>query len=223
MHRFRHPCCADFKDANSRNQKEAFQEGIIFTRQSVRDRQLESINKSRRELNEALLVSTQKGDNIGDINIIRALTSEIDPKNLGRIAGDYKPNSISSINTNLFDGDSIIVPKNPNVINVFGEVLNPISFEYTRDLSASKAIKNAGGYKDYAKRNSVYVIRANGIIEKVNRNIFAGNTKLEAGDTLVVPRKIITNNPGLEILLPITSILSDFAFSAAAIQTLRDN
>jgi hypothetical protein len=39
----------------------------------------------------------------------------------------------------------------------------------------------------------------------------------------VVPRKIITNNPGIEALLPITTILSDLAFSAAALDNLRSN
>ena len=39
----------------------------------------------------------------------------------------------------------------------------------------------------------------------------------------VVPRKIITNNPGLDALLPVTNILSDLAFSAAALDNLRSN
>lgn len=199
---------------------EAFLNGVIFTRQSVRERQLKSINKSKQDLNEALLVSTQKGDQIGDINIIRALSETIEPENIGRIAGDFSPNSFSSINTVLFDGDRIIIPKSPNTINVLGEVLNPIAFEFEKSLSVREAIDRAGGYKEYAKRNSTYVIKANGIIEKVKRNIFVGNTKLQPGDTIVVPRKIITNNPGIEALLPVTQILSDLAFSAAAIESL---
>ena len=200
--------------------KEAFLDGIIFTRQSVRERQLKAINKSRADLNEALLVSTQKGDRIGDINIIRALSESIEPENIGRIAGDFSPNSSSSINTVLFDGDRIIIPKNPNTINVLGEVLNPIAFEFEKRLSVREAIRKAGGYKEYAKRNSVYVIKANGIVDKVKRNIFVGNTNLQPGATIVVPRKIITNNPGIEALLPVTQILSDLAFSAAALESL---
>jgi len=202
--------------------KEAFLKGIIFTRESVRERQLKSISKSKQDLNEALLVSTQKGDRIGDINVIRALSETIEPENIGRIAGDFSPNSFSSINTVLFDGDRIIIPKNPNTINVLGEVLNPIAFEFEKRLSVREAIERAGGYKEYAKRNSVYVIKANGIIDKVKRNIFVGNTKLQPGDTIVVPRKIITNNPGIDALLPLTQILSDLAFSAAALESLSN-
>ena len=203
--------------------KEAFLEGIIFTRQSVRDRQLLSIQKGKEDLNKALLVSTQKGDNIGDINIIRALSESIEPKNLGRIAGDFSPQSQSSMNTLLFDGDALRVVKNPNIINVLGEVLNPIAFEYSKKLNVRSAIENAGGYQDYADKRKVYVIKANGLVQKSSRNIFTKNITLEPGDTVVVPRKIITNSPGIAALIPITSILSDLAFSAAALDNLSTN
>jgi len=202
---------------------EAFLEGILFTRQSVRDRQIKSIQKSREDLNKALLTSFQQGDVIGDINLIASLSQTIEPENLGRIAGDFSPESLSSANTILLDGDSIFVPRNPNTINVLGEVLNPIAFEFNKRATVRSAINNAGGYQDYADKRKVYVIKANGLIEKANRNIFTRNVILEPGDTIVVPRKIITNNPGLDALLPVTQILSDLAFSAAAINNLTNN
>ena len=202
---------------------EAFLNGIIFTRQSIRDRQLKSIQSSKEDLNKAILVSQQKGQNIGDINIIQALSESIEPENLGRIAGDFSPDSSSSLKTILLDGDNIIVPKNPNAINVLGEVLNPIAFEYTRKLTVNSAIASAGGYQDYADKRKVYVIKANGMIEKAKRNIFVKNIDLGPGDTIIVPRKIITNNPGIDALLPFTQILSDLAFSAAALEALSDN
>ena len=203
--------------------KEAFFDGIIFTRSSIRERQLSSIQKSKDDLNKALLVSRQKGENIGDVSIIQALSESIEPEYLGRIAGDFSPKSLSSINTILADGDTIIVPRNPNAINVLGEVLNPIAFEYTKKIDIKTAIANAGGYQDYADKRKVYVIKANGMIEKAKRNIFVANVKLEPGDSIIVPRKIVTNNPGIDALLPFTNILSDLAFSAAALEALADN
>ena len=202
---------------------EAFLEGIIFTRESVRNRQIKSIQRSRDDLNKALLTSRQKGENIGDINVIRALSESIEPENLGRIAGDFSPQSKSAIKTILLDGDSIFVPRNPNAINVLGEVLNPIAFEYNKKITIKSAIENSGGYKDYADKRKVYVIKANGLIERANRNIFTKNIKIEPGDTIIVPRKIITNNPGIDALIPITQILSDLAFSAAALETLSNS
>ena len=203
--------------------QEAFLEGIVFTRQSVRNQQLRAIKKSKEDLNSALLVSIQKGENIGDINIIKALSETIEPQNLGRIAGDFSPQSQSSMNTILLDGDSLRVNLNPNIINVLGEVLNPSAFEYSKKLNVRSAILNAGGYQDYADKRRVYVIKASGIVEKANRNIFAGNITLEPGDTIVVPRKIINNSPGIEALIPITNILSNLAFSAAALDNLSTN
>jgi polysaccharide export outer membrane protein len=202
---------------------EAFLDGIIFTRESIRSRQRLSIQKSKENLNMALLTRTQKGDNIGDISIIQALSETIEPQNLGRIAGNFSPQSLSADKTILLDGDTIFVPINPNVINVLGEVLNPIAFEYNKEISVRSAIQNAGGYQDYADKRKVYVIKANGMIEMASRNIFTRNVKLEPGDTIVIPRKIITNNPGLESLLPVTKVLSDLAFSAAAIESLSNN
>lgn len=202
---------------------QAFLKGIVFTRESIRDRQLKSIQKSKEDLNRALLISQQKGKPIGDINIINALSTTIEPENLGRISGDFSPGSLSAQKTILLDGDKIIIPRNPNVINVMGEVLNPIAFEYDRRITVRSAIENSGGFKDYASKNKVYVIKSNGLIKKANRNIFVKNIKLEAGDTIVVPRKIIANNPGVDALLPLTQILSDLAFSAAALESLSKN
>ena len=206
---------------NFKNQ--AFLKGIILTRENIRARQIKSIEKSKEDLNKVILTSVQKGENIGDINLIRALSESIEPENLGRLAGDFTPKSQGSINTVLFDGDTIIVPKNPNAINVLGEVLNPIAFEYSKKLTITSAINQAGGYQQYADKRRIYVIKANGIVEKANRNIFVRNVGLEPGDTIVVPRKIITTNPGLEALLPVTQILSDLAFSAAAIESLSNS
>jgi len=206
---------------NFKNQ--AYLKGIIITREIIRERQLQSLQKSKEDLNKAILTSAQKGENIGDINVIRALSENIKPENLGRLAGNFFPKSQGSIDTILFDGDSIIVPKNPNSISVLGEVLNPIAFEYSKKLTIKSAINQAGGYQKYADKRRVYVIKANGIIEKANRNIFVRNIDLEPGDTIVVPRKIITDNPAIKALTPITQILSDLAFSAAAIDSLSNN
>ena len=203
--------------------KEAFLEGIIFTRQSVRDQQLNAIKKSEEDLNKALLASTQKGEDIGDINIIRALAETIEPENLGRIAGNFSPQSSSSINTLLFDGDTLRVVKKPNTINVLGEVLNPTAFEFSKKLNVKSAIAKAGGFKDYADKQKVYVIKADGIVQRAKRNIFTQNILLEPGDTIVVPRKIISDSPLIKALVPVTSILSDLAFSAAALDTLSTN
>ena len=201
---------------------QAYFDGIILTRESIRERQTKALEKAKEDLSNAIL-TLNKNEPDFNINIIQALSEDIDPNDLGRLAGDFSPNSQASRNTILFDGDQIIVPKNSNTINVIGAVFNPVAFEFTKKTSIISAIENAGGFKQYADKRRVYVITANGITNKANRNIFTRNIKLMPGDTIVVPRKIITNNPGIDILAPITGILSDLAFSAAALDNLRNN
>jgi protein involved in polysaccharide export with SLBB domain len=202
---------------------QAYLKGIVLTREVIRERQIKAIEKSKEDLNKSILTNTQKGIAIGDINIIQALSQSIDPENLGRLAGDFSPKSLAAKNTILFNNDTIIVPKNPNAINILGEVLNPIAIEYKKGMSVKSAINNSGGYQQYADKRRVYVIKANGIVERASRNIFVKNIKLEPGDTIVVPRKILSQRPGLEALIPVTQILSDLAFSAAALDNLTSN
>ncbi len=203
--------------------KEAFLDGIILTRENIRERQLRAIENSEAALNKSILQSMQKGEDIGEINLLSTLAKSINPENLGRIAGNFSPLSDFSTQTNLLDGDTIIVPKITNVINIIGEVLNPLAIEYSDRMDVNSAIIKAGGYQSFADKKRVYVIKANGLVEKTSRNIFTGNYSLEAGDTIVVPRKISTSNPVLRNLTPVTQILSDLAFSAAAIDNLSNN
>ena len=202
---------------------QAFLGGITLTRKSIRERQLKAIEISKENLNKAILASSQDGMNIDDISIIKAVSETINPENLGRLAGNFSPNSSSISNTTLFDGDAVFVPKNPNSIIILGEVLNPVAIEHINKMTVQLAISKAGGLQEYADKRRIYVIRANGMVEKANKNIFVKNVNLQPGDTVVVPRKMVLQNPALQALIPYTNILSDLAFSAAALDNLSSN
>jgi len=203
--------------------KEAFFDGVILQRESVRDRQLIAIKTSEATLNKSIIASMQQGKDIGDISMLTALAESIEPENLGRIAGNFSPLSESLSETTLFEGDTVVIPKISNVINIIGAVLNPLAFEYSDEVRLESAINRAGGYQSYADKRRVYVIKANGLVEKNARNIFQGNSKLEPGDTIVVPTKINSNNTVIQSLAPVMQILSDLSFSAAALDNLTDN
>ena len=204
----------DFKD-------EAFFDGVILKRESVRKRQLEAIERSQNALKKALLLNADIEDDVNNIALLSSIAESIEPEDLGRVAGDFSPISSIASETKLFDGDEIFIPKVSNVINVIGEVLNPTAYEFSKKISIEKAIDKAGGFNEFADRKRVYVIKANGLIEKTGRNVFVRSSNLMPGDTIVVPRKTSTN--ALKNLTPITQILSDLAFSAAAIDNLSNN
>ena len=95
--------------------------------------------------------------------------------------------------------------------------------KFSENISIEDAISRAGGYQSFADKRRVYVIKANGLIDKNRRNVFMGNSKLEPGDTIVVPRKINTDSAVIRSLAPVMQILSDLSFSAAALDNLTSN
>lgn len=205
----------NFKEESNSN-------GIILTREAIRETQLKSIEKSKMDLDRSLALNMLDKDE-DKVSIVRALSYEIDPENLGRIAGNFKPNSLSANNLILFDGDTVVVPKKSYTITVLGDVLNPISFEFSDKLKLNNVINQAGGFLDSADKSKVYVIKSNGLIEKPGRSIFTNNLKIEPGDTIIVPTKVRSDNPVMNSLLPLTQILADLSFSAAAIDNLKNN
>ena len=110
--------------------------------------------------------------------------------------------------------------KKLSTVSVIGEVQNPSTFLHKPNLNIRSVINKAGGYKQFALKRSVYVIRANGEIER-SRGIFQKNLKIYPGDTVVVPRDInirrLDNKSGTT-----PSILSNLAFSAAALDSLQE-
>jgi len=86
---------------------------------------------------------------------------------------------------------------NSQKFNVLGQVEHPGSFVITNSPTVLDAIALAGGFRDFAKQKSIYVLRQNAdgtqtrlpfnykeVIKGVN---VAQNVKLRARDTVVVP------------------------------------
>jgi polysaccharide biosynthesis/export protein len=81
--------------------------------------------------------------------------------------------------------------------NVMGEVIKPGSFSLTTTTTVVDAIATAGGFKDFAKKKSIYVLHTNpdGTEARLsfNYNDFVKgknpkqNVRLQPGDTVVVP------------------------------------
>ena len=202
--------------------KEAFNAGIIFTRESIRERQIEALEKSKNIINSYLIMQSQESSSMVNVDEIKILSESIETENLGRLSGDFAPDSKSLDKMILRDGDSIFIPVKPNTISVLGEVQNQITFEFKSGLSASSAIKIAGGFNEFANKRQIYIIKANGLTVKAN-SFLIGNPKIEAGDTVIVPRKLVTENALLKALQPVTRVISDLAFSAAALESLSNS
>jgi polysaccharide export outer membrane protein len=81
--------------------------------------------------------------------------------------------------------------------NILGMVNRAGTFSLTSSLTVLDAIALAGGFKDFAKQKSIYVLRKNpgggesrlpfNYKEVIKGNNMAQNIKLQPGDTIVVP------------------------------------
>ncbi len=81
--------------------------------------------------------------------------------------------------------------------NVMGEVIKPGAYPLTTSMTVVDAIATAGGFKDFAKKKSIYVLHTNadGTESRTsfNYSVFVKgkdpkqNVKLQPGDTVVVP------------------------------------
>lgn len=91
----------------------------------------------------------------------------------------------------------IVQQVNSRKFNVLGEVSKPGSYPLTAATTIMDAIATAGGFRDFAKKSGVYVLRktADGQESRLKFNYkdfikgkdVAQNIKLEPNDTVIVP------------------------------------
>lgn len=91
----------------------------------------------------------------------------------------------------------IVQQVNSRKFNVLGEVGRPGSYPLTAAITVMDAIALAGGFKDFAKKTGVYVLRKgpDGSESRLKFNYkefikgknFSQNVKLEPNDTVIVP------------------------------------
>ena len=91
----------------------------------------------------------------------------------------------------------IVADSKSQKVNILGMVTKPGAYLLTSSTTVLDAIAMAGGFKDFAKQKSVYVLRqaADGTQQKLSFNykdVIKGknaeqNIRLQAGDTVVIP------------------------------------
>ena len=126
-------------------------------------------------------------------------------------------------------GDELEVPTRPSVVNVMGQVYNPISFVHQPESSeVGSYLKKAGGPTNEAETSEMYIIRADGTVFSRQQSSFGLHwsdddrrwtfgsftaSMLEPGDTLVVPQKI-EHVAWMREIKDITQILANVALTA---------
>jgi protein involved in polysaccharide export with SLBB domain len=147
----------------------------------------------------------------------------------GRIVLEIKPNSsgVDSIpDMQLQDDDRFVVPPMPAGVNVVGSVYDQNTFLYRPNRRVGDYLTLAGGPNREADKRHIFVIRADGaVFSREAANGLWGNnfeaTKLNPGDTIVVPEKVIGSS-ALRSFINWSQVFSQLALGAAAIGALHN-
>jgi protein involved in polysaccharide export with SLBB domain len=119
----------------------------------------------------------------------------------------------------LRSGDVLTVPKRPGFVLVTGQVYNASAITFIPGKNAGWYLRRAGGTNDVANRKEIFVIRANGSVvgkrsgEWFDRDVLS--TRLDPGDVVVVPQKVIGGSMFWRNLLTVAQLSSSIAFTAA--------
>lgn len=194
----------------------ADRKSTIFRRDSLARQNLAIFRDTQEELKKRLLTSDESST---DPRLLALTNIEPDEDALGRISGDLSMSSKNVKNFLLENGDTLFIPKKAITVSVLGEVMKTSSHVYEEGMSLRDAVNLSGGYTQRALKNSTYIIRSNGSIVRPAR--ISRSIDLMPGDTVVVPTNFKNDDDFLAKLVPLTSLLSNLAFSAAAIDNLR--
>jgi protein involved in polysaccharide export with SLBB domain len=131
-----------------------------------------------------------------------------------RTAGDDVPINILNIlddstsreNIELMDGDEIIVPRNPGVVYVQGQVNLPSSVPYKKGASLDYYLKQAGGVSENGDEEKTIVVLPNRQKWEPSGFFLFPDPEILSGSTIIVPFQIKEKSMTLQILREWASI-----------------
>ena len=187
----------------------AYPAGAVLIREQVKDLEQKSRDELVRQI-EANAASARLSPGVsgasgaGALQLIREQQSQIlsDLKGhppVGRmvihISADVQNWANTPADIELRRGDVLTIPKQPGFVLVSGQVYNATALTFTPGKSAGWYLSRAGGANSTANRKEIFIIRANGtVVGRRSGAWFDGDvlsTKLNPGDVIVVPQKII--------------------------------
>jgi protein involved in polysaccharide export with SLBB domain len=121
----------------------------------------------------------------------------------------------------LRSGDVLRIPKRPGFVLISGQVYNASAITFAPGKKASWYLERAGGATEIANRKEIFVIRANGAVVGRRsggwRDQDVLSTRLNPGDVIVVPQKIIGASMIWRNLLGTAQIAASLAIAASVV------
>jgi protein involved in polysaccharide export with SLBB domain len=210
----------------------AYPVGAILLRNQVREMEEKSRAELIRQLETtsagAKLSPTVNGqEEIGTLQFITAQQKQIvqqlkSQPPTGRlvikISSDITAWENTPVDIELRAGDVLTIPKKPSFVLVTGQVYNSAALTFVPGKNAGWYLSHAGGPTNMANKKEIFVIRANGSVVGRDSGGWYSNNVLEAkmqpGDIVVVPQKILGGSNTLRNILATAQIMSSIAITA---------
>lgn len=212
--------------------KEAFLEGAVFSRESIKESQEKLRQRFLEKENRTFLEEQQSILLIGGGNVNTSAVSEslktrkemldyIESVDIeGRMVVKISP--VDRLKNTKYDillenGDMLTISPVPCIITVMGSVNNPTSVIFEDGKGVEYYVQKTGGLTKHANRSGIYILKANG--EAVSK--FVLTKEVEKGDTIIVPQEFRYWVPRGQLLKDTVQILSSIAVGIGVIAALQ--
>ena len=133
---------------------------------------------------------------------------------------DILEDTNSIYNIALEPGDSLVVPKNPNLIYVVGEIGIPSSVPYKKGGSLSYYINQAGGYTENSGKGYEIVILPNGKKWNPSSWFFIPNPEILSGSTIIVPTLLPSESQFWPVVRDVAAVVTSTAVLILTVNNL---
>ena len=206
---------------------DAFPEGAVFLRETLKEREEEQIETLARRLEADLTtLSLQNIESSGSETMTtgRALLDQLrNTQPVGRLVIGLDHMEGRGDPIVLRDGDQLLVPTKTQVVSVIGEIQQNTSLLYQAGMSRDDYIELSGGLTRRADKKRIYVVRANGAVLTQAGSRWLGNrgqVEVRPGDTIVVPLDADKMRP-LTFWTNVSQIIYQGAIAVAAVQSFN--
>lgn len=203
---------------------DAFPEGAVFLRESIREKEAEQIEKLARRLEAdlaSLSLQSASQNGVETLDTGRVLLAQLrGTEAVGRLVIDVDQGP----EIELRDGDELLIPRRPQVVSVLGETQQNTSHMFDPSLSRDKYINLSGGLTRRADKRRIYVVRASGAVITGNQSRWlgrGGRVEIRPGDTIVVPLDADKMRP-MTFWTNATQILYQAAIAVSAIRSFEN-
>jgi len=204
--------------------RSAFMQGVVYTRESVKERERLQLKKLTEQLRADIATKSLSESSIqtspADALLMIDQLEKQPP--IGRLVLDVPAILAGDITADIpvEDGDLFYIPRTDYTVSVVGEVQHASSHRFKDNMTVEDYLNLAGGLRKRADEERIYVIKANGsVVMPSAKGWFAvKGAQLEPGDAIIVPVDTEYKD-SLGLWATVTQIFYQSAIALAAINS----